>query len=126
MTDDILAPTKIHPFPLIFNLNSKGGRADKGDTVVARVALMICPNCGGLDDFYNCTDTTHYKSQFCQGGQPPVCEHTETNILTGEKRETSHPVRCAGIIEEHLHVMCFCCQESFLVYKPREEVIWGR
>jgi hypothetical protein len=108
MTDDILSPTIVYPFPKIIN-----SPTDIVGRITKREAFLECPTCLGIDNFYNCKEDVHYKAGFCKGNQPAELEHFDH---TGQK--CSHPITCAGILEPHFHVQCACCEKIFLLALP--------
>jgi len=115
--DDIsslIPPIKIHPFPIIENLDRNKSLTSPAHATV-RKAYLECPICKGLDDFYNCEQNSHYRVIHCPGNQAPEHEHRD---LLGNTHK--HTVVCAGLNVPHFHVQCVCCDIVFFVSLPKE------
>ena len=121
MPDDvtsILPSIKVHHFPPIISLGVDGMRLPQNteNMIVRRKALLECPTCLGIDDFYNCEKVHHYDSMHCPGGQPPEVECAGPLGLG----KHTHQVACAGVNEAHFHVKCRCCDTIFFLGMPEK------
>lgn len=79
-------------------------------------ALIECPKCKAVDDFYSRRKTRRFESYYCPGNQPAEIEHSD---MFGGKHK--HPIVCAGLDLEHFHTQCRACGFTFLMALPVQE-----
>lgn len=107
--DNILPSIKVIPFPVIVDAPGKYHKVKQ--------AVVECPTCLALGDFYSLEKRTTFDIMHCAGNQPPEVECH--NPLSGSKH--MHQVVCAGVVEPHFHVCCQCCGSRFLLGIPEKK-----
>jgi hypothetical protein len=113
--DSIIPSIKIHAFPKLIDRTDCGIVLDEisDSPVHFRQALLECPTCLAIDDFYSREKTGKFEAVYCAGNQPAEVEHVG---LFGDKHK--HAVVCAGVTVAHFHVGCACCGKQFLLAIP--------
>ena len=104
--DSVVPSHEIKPFPTREFTLTQDGPVIK--------AHFECPKCRIVTDIYS--KNSAIEMQFCPGNQPA---EVECQTLMG--RSHTHPVACAGIIEEHFHSKCDVCNYIFFMGVPTWE-----
>jgi hypothetical protein len=111
----IIPSIKVHPFPSFIDRTDSGIILDKisKTPIYNREALLECPTCLAIDDFYSRKKTGKFQSVYCAGNQPAEIERVG---IFGDKHK--HVAVCAGVMVAHFHVSCECCGKKFLLAIP--------